>query len=145
MYTHPLFDRDAKIMHFCSYQNMSYVFGSTFLKMVEIDGVTKSDFVKYSILNPYKTYIPFENRIYHFKLIDYISLIKQINEISGLIFKYLAADYSEYLGQRRFEKLAQLLFKKKFFLFGAIILVLYKSYRVKFSPKYNYAENICSI
>ena len=110
MYTHPTFDRDAKILHFCSFRNMSYVFSDQFLNKVNQSGVNANDFVKYSILNPYASYIPFDNAIYRFKLHDYFLLFKNIHKTSKLLSRHLEASFDDFLYATGIEKYIKSLF-----------------------------------
>jgi hypothetical protein len=144
MFTQPLFDKEAKIMHFCSFRNMSYAFGDTFLNKIQNEGIKQSEFVRYSILNPHITYLPFENRIYKYSFSDFLKLIDQLRKTSSLVYIHLNADFSDYISDRRFEKIAEKLFLRKMFLLGAIVLVIYKFYRVRINKNFKYVSNTCS-
>ncbi|MEI6555558.1 MAG: hypothetical protein WCL70_08230 [Paludibacter sp.] len=145
MYTHPLFDRDARILHFCSFRNMTYAFGESFLNKVRKEGVKGNEFIKYSILHPYETYIPFDNKIHNYSFGEYLKLIFTIRRTAKLISKNLNADYEDYIDSRKIERYVKQLFAKKLFTTGALLFVAYKAYKVRFSKKYKYLENTCSI
>jgi hypothetical protein len=144
MYTHEKFAYTSKILHFCTFRNMSYVFENRFLTKVKQEGISDNDFVTFSALNPYKTFIPFDNVIYAFKTKDFINLFLDVSKISELIHKNLEADYNNYLGMTRVENIVKSLFHKKLFTAGALILVSYKFYKVKLNKNYKYVSNTCA-
>lgn len=144
MYTHETFAYSSKILHFCAFRNMSYIFENRFLAKVKEEGVTGNDFVKFSALNPYKTFIPFDNVIYAYKIKDFISLFTDIRKISKLIYLNLDADYNDYAGKTRVDNFVKLLFKRKLFTAGALMLTCYRYYKVKLNKKYKYVANTCS-
>ena len=144
MYTHVAFAYSSKILHFCSFRNMSYVFENRFLEKVKQEGVKESEFIKFSILNPYKTFIPFENVIYPYKMKDFSSLFKDIRSTSRLVFENLGADFDDYLGKTRVESIVKSLLKKKHFNSGALLMTVYKFYRVKLNKNYKYVSNTCA-
>jgi hypothetical protein len=144
MYTHVEFAYSSKILHFCSFRNMSYIFEDRFLSKVKQEGIIDNGFVVFSALNPYKTFIPFDNIIYTYKTKDFIRLFFDIRKISKLIYKNLESDYNDYLGKTRVEKNVKFLFHKKLFTTGALVLVSYKFYKVKLNKKYSYVSNTCA-
>ena len=144
MYTHVVFAYSSKILHFCSFRNMSYIFEDLFLEKVRQEGIEGNKFVKFSILNPYKTFIPFENVIYTYKMKDFSSLFKDIRSISKLVFENLGADFDDYLGKTRVESVVESLLKKKHFNSGALLMTVYKFYRVKLNKNYKYVTNTCA-
>ena len=144
MYTHETFAYSSKILHFCSFRNMSYIFEDRFLAKVKDVGVEGNSFVKYSILNPYKTFIPFNNVINAYKHRDYCSLFSDIREMSKLIYKNLGNNYDDYVGSTWIEEIVKFLFKNKLFILGAFLLTFYKFYNVKLNKKYKYVANTCA-
>jgi len=145
MYTHPLFDNKAFILHFCSFRNMTYAFGNTFLEKVRESGVKKAEFIRYSILHPYETYIPFDNKLYGYSFKDYYNLILRIRKTARLIFNHMDADFDDYIDTRRIEQIVKKIFSSGHFTFGGIIFVFYKVYKIKLSGKYKYVTNTCIV
>jgi hypothetical protein len=143
MYTHPLFDREAYILHFCSFRNMSYIFGEKFLEKIRQQGVKDNAFVQYSILHPYYSYLPFENAIYRYKSKDYIRMTKEIRQTAKLLKENL--DFDDYIPSAGIYRHAEKCFKNKRYFLGSLIITLYKFYRVKFDKKFQYVENTCAI
>jgi len=145
MYTHVEFVYTAIILHFCSFRNMSYIFGDRFLEKVKNEGVGINTFIMNSILNPHKTYLPFENILFNFKIRNYFKLITEVKITAKNIYYHLDKFYDDYIGKTRIEAYSKILFQKKLFLCGSILLVLYKFYRVKLNKKYKYVSNTCAI
>lgn len=141
MFTQPIFDKEAKIMHFSFYRNRSYIFDNPFLELVKNEGVQNNEFIKESILNPWSSYLPTENVLYLYKRNDFKSLFSDVKKQSQKIYFNLNKDYTVYLGNTRVERVVEKLFCKKQFLIGAILLTLYKFYRVKINKKFKYVEN----
>ena len=141
MFTQPIFDKEAKIMHFSFYRNRSYIFDNPFLELVKNEGVQNNEFIKETILNPWSSYLPTENVLYLYKRNDFKSLFSDVKKQSKKIYYNLNKDYTVYLGNTRVERVVEKLFCKKQFLIGAILLTLYKFYRVKINKKFKYVEN----
>lgn len=144
MYTHVDIAITAKILHFCSFRNMSYIFGNEFLKKVKDTGIEKNDFIKKSILNPHKSYLPFDGYVYKYKAGDFFRLFTDVRIIAKGLYFNLDAYYDDYLGQKRVEQIVKKLFLRRLFTTGAIFLVGYKFYRVKLNKKYRYVTNTCA-
>jgi hypothetical protein len=142
MYAQPLFDRKAKILHFSSFRNMSYVFGKNFLNKVKVEGVKGCEFIKFSILHPYITYIPFDNTLHHYKLIDFIKLFKAVCKTSKNIYTHLNCNFESYLSTEGLEGTICKFYLKKQFILGTSVLVAYKFYKVHFNKKFKYTTNI---
>lgn len=144
MYTHVDFAISAKILHFCSFRNMSYIFGNEFLKKVKDQGIENNDFIKKSILYPHKSYLPFDGYVYNYKTGDFFRLITDVRHTSKGLYYHLDAYYDDYIGAKPVEQIVKKLFQRKMFLTGAILLVGYKFYRVKLNKKYRYVSNTCA-
>ena len=130
MYTYPEFDKDAKILHFSSYKNMSYMFGKEFLEKVQTLGI-QNDFVQFTIFHPYHTYLPFNCRIMTFGIADYLMMLRDIYKTSRLLSKYLNNTFDPYLPDTGIYIQVRKLFEKRLFFFGALLITLYKFYEVK--------------
>jgi len=143
MYTHPLFDREAYILHFCSFRNMSYIFAEKFLEKVRQQGIKNNSFVQYSILHPHYSYLPFENAIYRYKPKDYIRMAKEIRQTAKLLKENL--DFDDYMPSSGIYRYAGKCFKNKCYFWGSLLITCYKLYRVKFDKKFKYVENTCAI
>lgn len=145
MYTHPLFDRNANILHFCSYQNMSYVFTNKFLKKIQSEGINDNPFIIKSITNPYITYIPFDNSIYHYRITDYLHFIWNVKETTKELTIHHNTVFDDYFPNSGIYKYITQIFRKRLYLTGAILLASYKFYRTKLKRNYRYVSNTCAI
>jgi hypothetical protein len=145
MYTHPLFDRNAKILHFCSYQNMSYVFTEKFLKKIQNEGITDNPFIIKSITNPYTTYIPFDNAIYHYRITDYMNFIRNVKETTRHLTIHHKAIFDDYLPNSGIYKYIIQILRRRLYLTGALFLASYKFYRTKLKSDYKYVSNACAV
>ena len=133
MYTQPLFDKQAKIMHFSSYQNMSYVFGKAFLEKVKVQGVKGCEFVKFSILTPHLTYLPFDNSISKYRIKDFGIMLLNIRKAAIILTKQVDACYDYYIPSSGIFKLVRFLFQKRLYTIGALVLTLFKFFKIKLS------------
>lgn len=143
MYTQPLFDKQAKIMHFSSYQNMSYVFGHAFLQKLKIEGLKTNDFAKDSIFHPHSTYIPFDNTIYQFRLKDFGLMMLDIRRTAIKLTKHIGASYDYYIPAQGIYKIVRFFFTNRQFTLGALVLTLFKFYKIKLNRNYKFVSNIC--
>jgi len=144
MYTHTLFVGEAKIMHFCSFRNMSYVFSDHFLEKVKNEGVKGNEFIQYSVLHPHNTYLPFDNSIFHFGFKDYIQMIVAVRKVAKLVNRHLNGAYDDYISTSGIDNYLKKLFNKHLYFTGACLLAVYKFYKVKLNKKYSYVSNTCS-
>lgn len=144
MYTHVEFAYSAKILHFCSFRNMSYIFENNFLEKVKIEGVENNEFIKYSLINPYMTFIPFDNVISKYGFKDFILMIKNLKKISYLVSINLDNNFNDFIGANRIELTVKNLFRKKMFLAGSLLLTVYKFYKTKVDKRYRYVSNTCA-
>lgn len=145
MYTQPLFVDHAKIMHFSSFKNMSYLFGNSFLRKVRNDGVQNNDFIKYSILNPLLSFVPFDNLIYQFNVKGCWKFIHKITKTSKLISIHLNKNYEPYLNTSFAGNFSKILFSKNLFWIGSFMFTMYKLYSVKINRNYKFVANVCSV
>lgn len=130
MYTKPDFDYESKILHFSSYKNMSYIFSNAFLEKVKTDGI-QHDFIQFSILQPFKTYIPFTNRISNFRIKDYIKLLKEVYNTTKMLSKTLNPPYEPYLSESGIYGQVKWLFEKHLFFIGSLIFIMFKIHEVR--------------
>jgi hypothetical protein len=145
VYTQSEFVKDAKILHFWSFRNMSYVFSKHFLEKVRNEGVKGNEFIQYSILHPHETYLPFDNSIFHYQLKNYLSMILTVSKVAKLVHRHLNGAYDDYISTSGIDSYLIKLFKRRLYFTGAVLLAVYKFYRVKLNKKYKYVENTCSI
>ena len=145
VFTQSEFAKNGKILHFWSYRNMSYIFNKHFLNKVKLEGVKRNEFILYSILHPNNSYLPFDNSIFHYDLVDYFKMIFTIRKVAKLISIHLENDYNDYISTSGIDSYIKKLFNNHHFFLGAFILTVYKFYRVRLNKNYKYVSNTCSI
>ena len=142
MFTHPRWAKNALILHFAAYRNMSFLFSNRVLRYIKENGLT--DYIKYYILHPTHSYIPFDSEFYHFKINDYSRTIKNVCRGIKLYAKNIDDQFDDFIIKSKLYKLALLLMKSGSYLWASFLIVLSHVYRVKSSRTYKYQENICS-
>ena len=87
MFTYPRWAKDALVLHFAAYRNMSFLFSKRVLRYIKENGLT--DYIKYYILHSTQSYIPFDSEFYYYQLRDYIKsfriLTRGVNEYAKYI------------------------------------------------------------
>lgn len=142
MFTYPRWAKDALILHFAAYRNMSFLFSNRVLRYIKENGLT--DYIKYYILHPTQSYIPFDSEFYHYKMRTYGRTIKNVYSGVKLYAKNIDNQFDDFIVKSQMYKLALPLMKRGRYLLASFLIVLSHWYRVKFSKKYKYKENICS-
>ena len=138
MFTYPRLAKEALILHFAAYRNMSFLFSKRVLGYIKEHGLT--DYVKYYILHPTHSYIPFDNEFYHYKTKDCINhfaiLYKGIKNYAA----YIDTTFVDY----RPKNIVFQLLRKRLYRLAATTLLIQKWIYTHFSRKYTYKENICA-
>lgn len=142
MFTYPRWAKDALVLHFAAYRNMSFLFSKRVLRYIKENGLT--DYIKYYILHPTQSYIPFDNEFYNFKFVDFARIIKHIHKGLELYAKNIDSRYDDFIVKSKLYKVALPLMKRGYYLLASLMIVLAHWYRTKVSKKYTYVENICS-
>ena len=142
MFTYPRCAKDALILHFAAYRNMSFLFSKRVLRYIKENGLT--DYIKYYILHPTYSYIPFDSEFYHFKFKDFGRIIKNIHKGLELYAKNIDSRYDDFIIKSKLYKVALPLMKRGCYLLASLMIVLSHWYRTRLSKKYKYIENICS-
>lgn len=138
MFTYPRWAKEALILHFAAYRNMSFLFSKRVLRYVKDNGLT--EYIKEYITHPTNSYIPFDSEFYHYALKDYVAccclLYRGIKDYA----KHIDATFEDYVPKNIVSKLL----KGKSFLLASLMMVFAKWKRIKLNKKYTYKENICS-
>lgn len=142
LFTYPRWAKDALVLHFAAYRNMSFLFSKRVLRYIKENGLT--DYIKYYILHPTQSYIPFDNEFYNFKFVDFARIIKHIHKGLELYAKNIDSRYDDFIVKSKLYKVALPLMKRGYYLLASLMIVLSHWYRTKVSKKYTYVENICS-
>lgn len=138
MFTYPRLAKEALIMHFAAYRNMSFLFSKRVLGYIKENGLT--DYIKYYILHPTQSYIPFDSEFYHYQLMDYIKCFRILTQGVREYAKFIDTTFADYTTKNIVYKLLQ----KRLYTFAVVILVLLKWKKTRLNKKYKYTENICA-
>lgn len=138
MFTNPRLAKEALIMHFAAYRNMSFLFSKRVLGYIKENGLT--DYIKYYILHPTQSYIPFDSEFYHYQLMDYIKCFRILTQGVREYAKFIDTTFADYTTKNIVYKLLQ----KRLYTFAVVILVLLKWKKTRLNKKYKYTENICA-
>ena len=138
MFTHPRMAKEAYILHFAAYRNMSFLFSKRVLGYIKENGLT--DYIKDYIVHPCNSYIPFDSEFYHYKSKEYIQRFKVLNR--GMIdyAKHIDATFADYTPKNIVYKLL----KKGLYKLATTTLLVLKWKRTRLNKKYKYTENICA-
>ena len=138
MFTYPRWAKDAYILHFAAYRNMSFLFSKRVLKYIKENGLT--EYIKQYILHPMESYIPFDSDFYHYGLKEYLNrfsiLYNSIKKYAG----HIDAKITDYTPKN----VIYLFLKRGMYLLATMTILFTKWRRTRLSKKYKYMENICS-
>lgn len=138
MFTYPRWAKDANILHFAAYRNMSFVFSKRVLHYIKDNGLT--NYIEQYVLNPTESYIPFDCEFYHYNFKEYILsfcvLYRGIKDYA----RHIDATIEDYKAKDIVGKLL----RGKMYLLASVALILLKVRYTKLTKKYKYIENICS-
>ena len=138
MFTYPRRAKDAYILHFAAYRNMSFLFSKRVLCYIKESGLT--NYIKQYILHPTESYIPFDSEFYHYSIKEYIR--------SFCILYRGIKDYAQHIDTTiedyKAKDIVGKLLRGKMYLLASVVLILLKGRYTKLTKKYMYKENICS-
>lgn len=138
MFTYPRWAKDALILHFAAYRNMSFLFSKRVLGYIKEHGLT--DYVKYYILHPTHSYIPFESEFYHYKLGDYIKCFRILTRGVKKYANYIDTTFADCTTMNIVYKFLH----KKFYKLAVVTLLVLKWKNTRLNKKYKHTENICA-
>ena len=127
----------AYILHF--WHSVSFLFDKNVMMYLRENGL--SDTIKYYILHPTETFLPSDNHIYHYKAKDYWRFFKLLRRTLKTYGKYVDASFSETHKCLPYAKYVKPLLQSKCFCLAALLVVMAKLYRVRFSSKYKHYTN----
>lgn len=138
MFTYPRWAKDANILHFAAYRNMSFLFSKRVLQYIKHNGLTS--YIKQHIVHPTESYIPFDSEFYHYSVNEYI--------LSFRILYRGIKDYAQHIDDTiedyKEKDIVGKLLRGKMYLLASVALILLKGRYTKLTKKYKYIENICS-
>lgn len=127
----------AYILHF--WHSVSFLYSKRLTAYMQQYGLT--DFIKSYILHPTDTYLPPDNRAYHYKIKDFIVFKKRLKKVLRDYAKNIDATCSDFSLHMRSMSVISWLLRKQLFGLASWIIVLSKFYRVRYSKKFRYYEN----
>lgn len=127
----------AYILHF--WHSVSFLFFDKCMQQIRKQGL--SDILKYYILHPTCTFLPADNRIYHYKAKDYSQFYKHLKRALKDYGKHIDSTYADFGMHMRSDKLIMWCLRHRLTGCASLFIVLSKLYRVKVSGKFHYYEN----
>lgn len=138
MFTYPRLAKNAYILHYAAYRNMSFLFSKRVLKYIREYGLT--EYLRSYIIDSTASYIPFNSEFYHYRLKDYrhrfCILYKGIRDYA----EHIDATFEDYSPKNVVYKLL----RNKCYRLATIVLLLLSYRRVRLNQNYKFTENICS-
>ena len=138
MFTYPRKAKEAYILHFAAYRNMSFLFSKRMLGYIKTNGLTV--YIREYIAHPCHSYIPFDSEFYHYGLWDYIKCFKLLSQGVQEYAAYIDATFADYNPKNIVYKLLQKGLNK----LAIITLLLLRFRRTRLNKRYKYTENICA-
>lgn len=142
MYTEPDFASKSFILHFTAYRNPSFLFSRRVLEKIKNEGV-KNGFIRQCIIDPIKTYVPFDSTFYKNGIAFQIRAIQCIANQAKLYANNIDPSFEDFFIKSRLFGLIKYLFKKRFFSPGSFFLILRKAFRIKIIKNYIFTPNTC--
>lgn len=136
MYTRPKFIENAKIIHFLSHNNNSFLFSKRVLEYVKNNGLT--DYIKYYVLHPLQSYLPYMKKYY-----IGLQFLKTVNVIAKGVRHYaeeIDANFTDLTIPHRIAPWIMKLLRNRFYYLGTFSWLLWIRVTGKYNPleKYYY-------
>lgn len=138
MFTYPRMAKDAYILHFAAYRNMSFLFSKRVLGYIKEHGLT--EYIKYYILHPTQSYIPFDSEFYHYGLKDYIKCYRILKKGMKDYADNIDSTFADYTPKNIVYKLLKI----RLYKLAAVTLLTIKWKHTQLNNNYKYTENICA-
>lgn len=141
LYTQNSFIPNAKILHISSYQNPSFLFSKELMNFVKDRGLNSR--MKYWLIHPMQTWMPFDFYILHSSLIERIKWIFQIEKAVDYLNSELSLIPENWCRiNSRFENIIKYLFSHHMYRVGAFAWMVLKRIHVLKNRRF-IKENIC--
>lgn len=134
MFIRPKFIEQAKIIHFPSIYNNSFLFSKRVLQYVKNDGLT--DYIKYYILHPLQSYLPYMKKYY-----VGLQFFKTVNVVAEGVRNYareIDAFFSDLIIPHRIAPWIMKLLRNRFYYLGTFIWLLWIRLTEKYNPLRNF-------
>ena len=100
-----------------------------------------TDFIKYYVLHPTETFIPFNNRVCRYKFKDYIKLYNSLRRVLRDYGQTVDSHFDDFEPRTGVFKQVLKALNRKWYRVGSVLIVAYKWYYIKLSGKFVYKEN----
>lgn len=138
MFTYPRTAKEAYILHFAAFRNMSFLFSKRVLGYIKENGLT--DYIKDYIVHPCNSYIPFDSEFYHYRLMDYIKRFKILNKGVRDYADNVDTTFVDYIPKNIICSFLQ----NKCYALAVVAMLFLKWKRIQVNKNYKYKENICA-
>ena len=128
----------AYILHF--WRGISFLYNENCMRHIKENGLT--DFMKYCILHPTHTFIPFDSHIARYKCRDYMRFYQSLKYVLREYGKYIDPQFEGLDIHMRTQNAIMRMLRHRMFRMASLLIVASKWYRVKLSSKFVMTENI---
>ena len=132
MFIRPKFIEQAKIIHFASLNNNSFLFSKRVLQYVKNNGLT--EYIKYYILHPLQSYLPYMKKYY-----TGLQFFKTVGVVANGVRNYaeeIDRDFTDLIIPHRIAPLIMKLLRNRCYYLGTFIWLLW----IRLTGKYNPLE-----
>ena len=134
MFIRPKFIEQAKIIHFPSIYNNSFLFSKRVLQYVKNYGLT--DYIKYYILHPLQSYLPYMKKYY-----TGLQFFKTVGVVAKGVRNYaeeIDCNFTDLIIPHRIAPRIMKLLRNRFYYLGTFIWLLW----IRLTGKYNPLKNL---
>jgi hypothetical protein len=142
MFTYPRWAKDAYILHFAAFRNMSFLFSKRVLQSIKDKGLT--NYIKQYIVHPTESYIPFDSEFYNFTFKDFVRTYQSLYKGVQNYAQYVNNTFIDFVPKSKLYIYAHFFLKKRLYQMAVLMILLAHWYRTKLNGKYKLVENICS-
>lgn len=138
MFIRPQFIEEAKIIHFPSQNNNSFLFSKRVLQFVRERGITS--YLKHYILHPMESYVPYMKKYY-----TGLAFFKTTHHVARGVKQYARYIDSNFIDLKitfRVGKLVKKLFALRMFYLGTIIWMFWIHFTGKYNPFEKYYQRL---
>lgn len=134
MFIRPKFIEQAKIIHFASLNNNSFLFSKRVLKYIRKNGLTP--YIKHYILQPMESYVPYMKK--YFKGFAIFSTIRNVARGVKQYARYIDSSFIDLKIPLRIGKFVKRLYSLKLYYTATIIWMFWIHIRGKYNPLEKY-------
>lgn len=125
------------ILHF--WHGISFLYSPAALLYIRDNGM--NDFVKWYVLNPTETFIPFDNHVCHYRFKEYYGLFRRMKHTFRRYGQEIDKSFKDLEIRSRIFFYARRAIAHEWYGLGALLIVMHKWYYINISGKFQYKEN----